>query len=95
MELHTVPTRPVDSYPARLVAAAAERAFDVVFTSQTTYLLQVRLHLEPDSAPVGTRSAHSRCTSCKAFGVQYLQPASRTVSRSVTGFRPIVEASTV
>ena len=41
MELHTVSTRPVDSFSARLVTAAAERAFDVVFTSQTTYLLQV------------------------------------------------------
>ncbi len=39
--MHTVPTRPVDSFSARLVAAAAKRAFDVVFTSQTTYLLQV------------------------------------------------------
>ena len=40
MELHAVPTRPVESYPARLVAATTEHAFDVVFTSQTTYLLQ-------------------------------------------------------
>jgi len=45
VELHTVSTRPVDSFSARLVAAAAERAFDIVFTSQTTYLLQVCLVL--------------------------------------------------
>ena len=42
VELQTVATRPVDSFSDRLVAAAAERAFDAVYTSQTTYLLQVR-----------------------------------------------------
>ncbi len=58
LELHAVPTRPVESYPARLVAAAAERAFDVVFTSQTTYLLQVR---PPDPTSLAGFEADRSC----------------------------------
>ena len=42
VELRTLPAAPVASFPARLVAAAAAEPFDVLFTSQTTYLLQAR-----------------------------------------------------
>ena len=42
VQLRTVAAHPAATYPARLVAATAAEPFDVVVTSQTTYLHQVR-----------------------------------------------------